>query len=235
MRRSVCLVSAFLVVAGLMVANPCQAALFSGPSGFTNLPTSQLGAVTNNLVLTDTATGFVVSGQVLISVPAGSVAGTLATWTVDRPLDSSYGTSSMITTTELDGFSQPPIGAFGTTSGVVASTFTNFPNLSYSSIPMLLTGGAATWTKLSVSSAPFVYTSGGVNFLHQVFQLDGVQLAGPGGTWIVDVPVTTTATVVPEPSTLVLGAAGFLGLLGWRQSRRRRAPHGATSVANRRE
>src|SRR4051794_14582690 len=101
----------------LCIAGTCEAALFSGPSSFTAGPTTQLGALKNNLVLTDNANGFVVSGQVLITVPPGNVAGTLVSWTVDRPLDATYGTGSLNTTTVLSGFSQPPVGTIGTTSG----------------------------------------------------------------------------------------------------------------------
>lgn len=201
------------VVLAMFVSSVAQAALFSGPSSFTFGPVTQLGVLTNNLTLTDTANGFVVSGQLLINVPAGPVAGTLASWIVDRPLDATYGTGSLITTTILDGFSQPPAGSFGATSGVCESFFTNFPVTSLSQIPVSLPAGAATWNNIIVNSSTFAYTSGGTNFLRQRFDVDGVQLAGPGGIWVVDVPVTTFATVVPEPASacllLTLGIAAL--------------------------
>lgn len=213
----------------LLAGSACQAAgLFSGSSFFNTFPTSQLGTVTNNLVLTDNVNGFVVSGQVLINVPAAPVSGTLAFWVVDRPLDPSYGTGSLVTTTVLNGFSAPPPGSIGNTSGNVRSGFTNFPGVSQSLIPMTLLGGVDTppWISLSATSSTFTYTSGGVNFLRQIFDLDGIYFGGPGGTWTVDVPVSTFAfSVVPEPTWLLLPSLAFAGLLI-----RRRCRH-STSVA----
>lgn len=201
----------------LSLAVPCQAALFSGPSAFSQAPFTQLGPLTNNLVLTDNANGFIVTGQVIIAVPPTStpIAGTLVSWEVDRPLDATFGTSNLFTTTVLDGFSQPPVGLVGTTSGFVASSFTNYPVQSLSQIPISLPNGAATWNNIIVNSSVFTYTSGGVNFLHQRFDVDGVYLAGPGGNWIVDVPVSTfafEAIAVPEPSTIALLSLGIVGV-----------------------
>ena len=213
----------FLFACVVMLAGAtCQAALFSGPSGFTTPAASQLGPLTNNLTLTDNANGFVVAGQVIINVPPTPIAGTLATWTVDRPLDPTYGAGSLITTTVLSGFSQPPIGAVGNTSGAVDSVFTNFPGSSISLIPMSLVSGidSPPWISLTVNSTPFAYVSGGANFLRQVFQLDGIYLGGPGGNWIVDVPVRTTATVVPEPSTFALLGVALVSMFGYRLRRR---------------
>jgi hypothetical protein len=210
------------VVALLLASANAQAALFSGPSAFSSLPFTQLGPITNNLTLTDTANGFFVSGQVIVSVPATStpIGGILASWTVDRPLDPTYGTGNLITTTVLDGFSMPPVGLVGTTSGFVESHFTNYPISSQSFIPINLPGGAALWSNISVNSSTFSYTSGGVNFLRQRFEADGVYQSGPGGNWIVDVPVTTTATVIPEPSSIVLAGFGLAGLAAWARRRR---------------
>lgn len=206
-------------IAVLLVGSTCHAALFSGPSSFTAGPVTQLGALTNNLTLTDNANGFVVSGQVIINVSPSPIAGTLVSWTVDRPLDATYGSASLMTTTILDGFSQPPIGAVGTTNGLVDSYFTNFPVSSLSLIPVSLPAGAATWNNLVVNSSTFSYTSGGANFLRQQFFLDGIYNGGPGGNWIVDVPVATFAFVVPEPPTAVLLGLGFAVAVLWRPVR----------------
>lgn len=200
----------------LLVAGSAQAALFlPGLPVFSVAPWSQVGTVTNNLTLTNTANGFVVAGQVLINVPAGGPhAGILAAWTVDRALDPTHGSASLSTTTVLDGFVQPPVGAFQNTSGSVSSLITSFPNPSSSGIPITLTAGATVWPNLSDSSSTFIYTSGGVEYLRQTFFIDGVQLAGPGGTWIVDVPVETSINVVPEPSTLASAAGALIVGLG---------------------
>lgn len=210
-------------LAWLLTAATTQAALFSGPSAFSTLPFTQLGPLTNNLTLTDTANGFVVTGQVIIAVPPTNtpIGGTLASWIVDRPLDPNYGNGNLITTTVLDGFSTPPVGLVGNTSGIVESFFTNYPITSQSFIPITLPSGAATWTNISVNSSTFAYTSGGVNFLRQRFDVDGVYLNGPGGNWVVDVPVTTTATVIPEPSSLVLAGFGLAALAAWARRRRK--------------
>ena len=192
---------------------PCRAALFLGPSSFSIGPTTQLGTLTNNLTLTDNANGFVVSGQVLVALPAGPVAGTLVSWEVDRPLDPTHGTATLMTTTILDGFSLPPPGAMGTTNGVVRSSFTNYPVVSLSQIPISLPNGFANWTNITVNSSTFSYTSAGVNYLRQRFDLDGIQDSGPGRTWTIDVPVTTIVTVIPEPAALTLLGLGVLGLV----------------------
>lgn len=197
------------VVFLLLVAGSAEAALFlPGAPVFSTAPWSQLGPVTNNLVVTNTANGFVVSGQVLINVPAGTTGGILVAWTVDRALDPTYGSAPLSTTTVLTGFSQPPIGAFQNTAGYTQSEITSFPGPSNSNIPLSLTAGAATWTSLSSNSSTFTYTAGGTEYLRQTFMLDGVQFAGPGGIWIVDVPLETSINVVPEPSTLLLSASG---------------------------
>lgn len=197
------------VIVLLLAAGNVEAALFlPGAPVFSTAPWSQLGPVTNNLVVTNTANGFVVSGQVLINVPAGNVGGILVAWTVDRALDPTYGSAPLSTSTVLTGFSQPPIGAFQNTAGLTQSQITSFPGPSTSNIPLSLTAGAATWTSLSSNSSTFTYTAGGTEYLRQTFMLDGLQFAGPGGTWIVDVPLETSINVVPEPSTLLLSASG---------------------------
>ena len=203
-----------MCAAALMVslaAASLQAALFSGPSGFTLGPSSQMGTVTNNLVLTDNPNGFVVSGQLLVNIPGGSSSGLLASWTIERPLDATYGTGNLVTTTVLDGFSLPVPGPGSlNTNGQVLSDFTSYPGVSQSSIPITLVNGAATWTNLTASSSTFSYTSGGVEFLRQRFELDGIY-NGPGGIWTLDVPVITAAEAVPEPAAVVLGLLGFAG------------------------
>jgi hypothetical protein len=47
-----------------------------------------------------------------------------------------------------------------------------------------------------------------VQYVRQVFDLDGVVLTGPGGNWIVDFPVSTFVDV-PEPMTMSLLATGL--------------------------
>lgn len=210
-----------LTSGGLLQGAP----LFSGPSSFTLAPTTQLGSLVNNLVLTDTANGFVVSGQLLITVPASFVSGTLAAWEVDRPLDPAFGSATLQTTTILTGFSTPPPGAVGNTSGAVTSYFTDNPNPplagSASLIPMTLVLGVdiPAWNNLTMTSSSFAYVSGGVNFLHQRFDLDGIYFGGPGGVWTVDVPLASLIQPVPEASGLWLGVlmpAALLGLV-WRR------------------
>jgi hypothetical protein len=209
------------VLSIVLLATPCQAALFSGPSFFSSAPFSQIGPVTNNLVLTDSLTGFVVSGQLLVNTPPGNVGGVLAQWTVDRPLDPTFGSGPAMTTTVLDGFVLPPVGAFQPTTGNVQSFFTNFQLPSTSLIPITLTNGAATWNNIVVNSTSFPYSSGGTNYLRQQFFVDGVQLAGPGGTWTIDVPITTEITLLfaPEPGSGLLLLAG-LGCLALRSRRK---------------
>lgn len=203
----------------------CEAGLFLGAAAFSSGPTSQLGSVTNNLVVTNTANGFTVSGQVIITINVAppTNAGTLVQWTVDRPLDPAYtGPFTLSTTTVLNGFSAPPVGVFQPTSGQVSSEFTNVGAASQSQIPMTLVNGldSPPWNNLTSTSSTFLYAPSAGN-LRQSFVLDGVYLAGPGGTWTIDVPVTTFATSVPEPSGLVLGIlAASSGFVFWRRAPR---------------
>lgn len=203
--------SCVLVCSGLMVASASQAAFFSGPATFTWGPTTQLGTITgSSLTITNLVNGFDVSGQVTISVPSGYQAGTLLQWTVDRPLDPAYLPAInplMSTTTNLTGYSLPPVGTFGPTSGHSSTAFNLYP-VSQSTIPLTLVNGAATWSASSTSST-FTYTTGGLQYVRQVFDLDGVQLTGPGGNWIVDFPVSTIVNGVPEPTTMLLLAGGL--------------------------
>jgi len=202
----------FLLICAASVAPVAQAALFSGNAFFSTAPMSQLGPVSGSLTITNLAVGFDVSGQLIVTTPAGFVTGTLIFWVVDRPLDSTYGSGFMNTTTNLVGFSAPPtVGVFGNTSGVSQSFFTNFPGPSTSTIPLSLTNGAATWNTSATSSTWF-YTSGGTNYLRQRFDLDGIQFSGPGGQWIIDMPLTTTVNIIPEPATFAAVGTGLVGL-----------------------
>lgn len=211
------------VIGLLFATGASQAALFSGGAFFSTAPNSQMGPVTNNLVITNTANGFIVSGQAIVNVAPGPVSGILVQWTVDRPLDATYGSGLETTTTALSGFSAPPVGVALNTAGVVRSSFTNYPIVSESFLPMTLVGGVDSppWISLSNTTSPFFYTSGGVNYLRQDFFLDGIYLAGPGGSWVIDVPVESSVTTVPEAGSVVLALLGLGGLALPRLLRRR--------------
>ena len=101
-----------------------------------------------------------------------------------------------------------PLGIIATCWLVVAG--------SQAVIALSLVNGATTWPTLSVNSAPFALVTGtSTTFvLRQAFVLDGVQLAGPGGSWVVDVPITSSLAPVPEPAAAWLLAAGLAGLAG---------------------
>jgi len=210
------------LIAALFFGATCEGGLFSGSAGFSSGPTSQLGTVTNNLVLTNTANGFVVSGQVIINIGTAPPTneGVLVDWTVDRALNPSYPSPLNLTTnTVLSGFSTPPVGTFQNTAGSVVSEFTNVGAASQSQIPLTLVNGldSPSWASLTNSSSTFLYTPSSGS-LEQHFQLDGVYLGGPGGTWTIDVPLATfVTTTVPEPSGMILGLIGACaGLLFWR-------------------
>jgi hypothetical protein len=221
MRSKVLLIALTLIVAGRAYAQ------FSGPSFFHTTPWSQIGTVTNNLTLTDTANGFVVSGQVIVNVPATTnpIAGILVSWTVDRPLQFPFGPSLLTTTTDLSGFSAPPSGIVGNSAGMVQSIYTDYlgTTTSLSAIPMQLVAGVDNppWINLSVTSAVFNHTASPGQFLRQTFFLDGIYFSGPGGNWVIDVPVSSYVTVVPEPSSLVLAGLALFALVGYGIGRRR--------------
>lgn len=191
-----------------------HAQLFSGPAAFTVTPISQIGIVTNNLVLNNTPTGFVVTGQLLITIPPGTISGLLAAFTVDRPLNPGFGTGTFMTTTTVTGFSAPPPGTFGNTFGQVFTVWTNPGVGSISNVPLALVGGVdlPPWAALTASSPTFSYTSGGVNSMQQRFQIDGNQIAGPGGVWTLDFPIFSNFVIIPEPSSILLTLSLVAGL-----------------------
>jgi hypothetical protein len=106
-----------------------------------------------NLFINNGPCSITVSGVVGVQVPPGAVSGTLIEWSVDRPLDPNYGTSNMITTTTLNGFSQPPAnGTYGNTLGATFSYLDQYPVVSESNIPLTLTNGAAAWSQITVQN-----------------------------------------------------------------------------------
>lgn len=198
-----------------LIVPAAQASIFSGPAFFSVAPYTQMGSSSNLLAInTLNPLGYSVAGQFIVNVPAGAVSGTLLRYEVRRPLNPNFGSQSVNVLQYLIGFSQPPAGTFGNTSGFcrtyldVGGQFAN-SNLN-------LTNGAQTWN-WNVQSPFFNYTSGTDLFLVQEFELDGVKLSGPAGQWIVDLPVDSFLSPVPEPTTLgfVMGG-GLLLLRRWR-------------------
>jgi MYXO-CTERM domain-containing protein len=197
------------------------------PATFFVNPTSTMGTVTGNtLVLTPLANGFVVSGQVFVTIPAGPSSGVLVQWSVIRRIDPAFSGSGLMTNTVLTGFSSPPVGTFGTTSGIVTTDWrffagSGFVGGSQSSIPMTLVNGIdnPAWTGLTASSggSGFTWTAGFFPgaVMQQDFTLFGNYTSGPGGVWVIDVPVTSIT--VPAPGAAALLAAG--GLFATRRRR----------------
>ncbi len=210
------------------LAGSAHAQFVAGPPGnafFLLPPTSSMGTVTNNLTINNFVTHFTVTGQVIVNVPPGAVSGPLVNWIIRRPLDPFWGTGTLYTATQLIGFSLPPSGGtYGNTFGGVQTYATNYPTLgpggSISFVPMALTNGAATWG-IIIGSFPFVYTSGGTNWVEQRFSLQGDQISGAGGNWVIDVPVDSflTSSPIPEPAVWALFGLGAVGLVAWRKSR----------------
>ncbi len=178
------------------------------PTFFVN-PTSTMGTVTGNtLVLTPLPNGFTVAGQVTITIPPGPVSGNLVSWSVIRRIDPAFSGSGLMTNTVLTGFSAPPPGTFGAASGTVSSSWrffagSGFVGGSLSSIPMTLVNGidSPPWTGLTANSggSGFTWTAGFFPgaVMQQDFTLNANYTSGPGGTWVVDVPVTSVTFVPP--------------------------------------
>ena len=213
------------VCAGGNVAHG-QFAPSNPPATFFVLPTSTMGTVTNNLTLATIPNGFIVSGQVIVTIPAGASSGILAQWSVIRRIDPAFSGSGLQTSTILTGFSAPPAGTFGTTTGIVTTDWRfnaggGFVGGSQSSIPMTLVGGvdSPAWTGLTATSpgGGFTWTAGFFPgaVMQQDFTIFGNYTGGAGGAWVIHVPVTSI--VIPAP-----GAAVLLGLGGLVATRRRR-------------
>lgn len=210
----------FPLVLGWIGGGTAYAQSFSGPSFFSQPPSTQLGNLTNNLILQDTPNGFIVSGNVTITVPQAPKSGTLVTWEVARPLSPGNATN-VFTTTSLQGFSSPPTGTFGNTFGTVESSVTGVGGPSISTIPLALVNGVDSppWgpTAITVNSGFFNYTSPPAGTLKQRFTVDGVYLTGSGGTWTVDVPVSTflnpTSAPSPVPSLSLWGLTALTVLI----------------------
>ncbi len=190
-------------------------AYFLGNAFFSQPPATQMGTIASStLGINNGPWSITVSGVVTVQVPPGTVTGTLIEYTVDRQLDPTYGTASMITATTLSGFSQPPnFGTYGNTLGFNHTSLTNYPIVSQSMIPMSLTAGATVWNQITVQSSIFTYTSqNGLHYLRQRFELDGVQFNGIGGIWTIDLPVTSEIILVPEPTAAALAFGLALGV-----------------------
>ena len=198
----------------VLMTRSAQASFFIGNAFFSQPPTSEIGSIaSSNLIINNAGFSFTVSGVVEVQIPSGLNGGILLEWTVDRELHPTYGSSNIITTTSLTGFSDPPeFGTFGDTSGVTFSALDQYPVVSESTIPLTLTSGVATWNGITIQSTPFFYTSAfGFHYLRQKFYLEGSQLSGPGGLWTIDLPLTSEVTIVPEPSGFLLLLLGVLG------------------------
>jgi hypothetical protein len=209
MKRSA---AVLLLVLSLSVVS--DGAYFLGNAFFSQAPATQMGTIaSSNLVINNGPWSITVSGVVTVQVPPGNVSGTLIEYTVDRQLDPTYGTGSMITATTLSGFSQPPnFGTYGNTLGFNHTSLTNYPIVSQSMILMSLTAGATVWNQITVQSSIFTYTSqNGLHYLRQRFELDGVQFNGIGGIWTIDLPVTSEIILVPEPIAAAMALVLALG------------------------
>lgn len=193
------------------------------PTYYLSPPTTTMGTVTGNtLVLTPLPNGFTVAGQLQVTVPAGPISGVLAQWSVIRRIDPTFSGSGLQTVTTLTGFSAPPVGTFGTTSGTVTTDWrffagSGFVGGSQSIVPMTLVNGVDSppWTGLTATSPAggFTWTAGFFPgaVMQQDFTLSGNYTSGPGGIWTIDVPVTSVT--IPEPGTLALLAIGGLALV----------------------
>jgi hypothetical protein len=194
---------------------------FIGNAFFSQPPASQLGPIVfNNIVINNGPGSYTVSGQLHVQVPAGFVTGTLIEWTVDRLLDPAFSLSGNYTTVmTLSGFAQPPGGGtYGPTSGYTTTSLTSFPVVSQSIIPLTLTNGAAIWPQQTVNSSVFFYTAAsGAHYLRQSWVLDGTKLSGPGGLWIIDLPLESG--IVPEPAT-AWSLVTAIGIVAIRRRRR---------------
>ena len=190
---------------------PAQAAsLYAGNAFFSIAPYSQMGTVVDELAINQLPTGYNVAGQFKVTVPAGAVSGTLLHYQVKRLLNPNFGFQWMYLQQYIVGFSQPTGGGtFSPTSGY-AKTYldvTGWP----ANTPLNLVNGAATWNVNQIGNT-FNYVSGTDVYLVQDFELDGSKLTGPGGTWIIDLPLSSEIIFVPEPGSAAVFTLGLAAL-----------------------
>lgn len=209
----------------LAASAPAHAQFFSGPAYFSQSPQSQIaaGPGVDQLLITNNLTDFTVTGQYTVPIAPGPASGVVARWAVERRLNPNLNLGFQALTL-LIGYSAPPPGSFNPSGGWVdtyvenTATATVVPG-SYFSIPFSLQNGAATWVTASVSPTFSLVTGNQLHVMRQAFVLFGDYANGPGGNWVVDVPITTTLTAVPEaPIWLMFASAGALGWLRWRRA-----------------
>jgi hypothetical protein len=208
---------------GAMQAHASQ--LFLGSAYFSMQPntTASGGIIANTLTVTDTSTGFIVSGTVTIGVNGGTEAGTLLQWEVLRPLDPGWGSGTMTNTSSLTGWIDAPAGSLAA-SGTLLTEYTATGSSTAILGPFLYSWPSPGTTFFppppAVTTSPFVYTSNGTQFLRQRFDID-YSYAGSGpATYSIDFPAESITQPVPEPSTLALICTGAIALLAsWRRSR----------------
>lgn len=184
------------------------ASLFAGNAFYSIAPYTQMGPSVNFLAINQLQTGFMVAGQMQVTIAPGQVSGFLLKYQVKRLLNPTFGSQWLYLQHYIVGFSQPPGGGtFGLTTGF-CKTYLDFSGQA-ANTPLTLVNGAATWN-INQTGNYFNYVSGTDVYLVQDFELDGNQISGPGGTWIVDLPVTSE--MVPEPASLTTLGLGLLAV-----------------------
>lgn len=195
------------IIALSTLVGSAHAISFSGPSFFALAPfTMAPGTSTNNLVLTDTANGFTVSGQFLVNVNSGASSGSLLQYWVRRPIDPLSPTQAENLTVNFSGFIDCPVG--GLADSMQCANVNTAAPASFTLVNVAYLGGTITPFTISTSTA-YTHVMGAGWFLEQRLNVNYSYSAGTAGQYIVDLPATTESQPVPEPATL--GALG-LGL-----------------------
>ena len=221
---------AFAVTFATATAAHAQLVFTGVPIFFGGPPTTAPGNIITQInpwIFTPVPGGFSLTGQVTVTVPAGTSSGTLLAWGANYQIDNTLTTPGLyMTTTALTGFITAPAG--GAADGGSLDTYFNDKSAnvinpgSVSSIAFGYTAGASTTNYPPpgpVTSGNFFYTPvvGNFDFLEQSYFASYSYSGATPGVYTLDFPATSTASPTPEPTAALLLAFGGPLLLGLRR------------------
>lgn len=223
---------AFTVALATASAAHAQLFFFGSPSFSIVPPYSAPGNIITQInpwIFSPLPMGFSITGQVMVTVPAGTSSGVLLAWDAAYQIDNSLSLAGTYqTTTNYTGFITAPAGGTGD-SGVMTTQFTDKTigvsnPASVSTIAFSYATGAGTTNfppPGPASSPTFTYTPAppDLEYIEQFYSVSYSYSGAVPGIYILDFPATSTAAVTPEPTAAALLALAAPLLLGLRRRR----------------